>query len=247
MSLVRLNIKSRIELETRVLAAALKQSFESGDTDGASLAHRQLFGLLKDVGRAPGDIASIRQADGMPSSYSDVSSTEEQMLIDAARATARASSQNSSDAARKSEFEQQKAERSQSANEADGSPNKETEPAASADPPRGFEPASRQQQDPGSLAAKLYTQPLFGSSERKEIEAEPGAPSPEPTFRPGFMRNSTRLQPTVRRTGANFAAVQPDAAAAATDESKAKHSGAEANERAAERQNLTRKMQSSSR
>jgi len=49
MSLVRLNIKSRIELETRVLAAALKQSFERGDTAGVSLAHKQLFLLLKDA------------------------------------------------------------------------------------------------------------------------------------------------------------------------------------------------------
>ncbi len=48
MSLVQLNIRTRIELETRVLAAALKQSFERGDADGVSLAHRQLFLLLKD-------------------------------------------------------------------------------------------------------------------------------------------------------------------------------------------------------
>ncbi len=48
MSIVQLNIRTRIELETRVLAAALKQSFERGDADGVSLAHRQLFLLLKD-------------------------------------------------------------------------------------------------------------------------------------------------------------------------------------------------------
>ncbi|MBS2000578.1 MAG: hypothetical protein JST44_03670 [Cyanobacteria bacterium SZAS LIN-5] len=48
MSIVQLNIRTRIELETRVLAAALKQSFERGDSDGVSLAHRQLFLLLKD-------------------------------------------------------------------------------------------------------------------------------------------------------------------------------------------------------
>src|SRR5271170_7667085 len=94
MSLVRLNIKSRIELETRVLAAALKQSFESGDTDGAGLAHRQLFALLKDVGRPPGEVGSILVADGMPKDYSDTSSSVEQMLIDAARATTKANSQN---------------------------------------------------------------------------------------------------------------------------------------------------------
>jgi hypothetical protein len=53
MSIVQLNIRTRIELETRVLAAALKQSFERGDADGVSLAHRQLFLLLKD--KKPGN------------------------------------------------------------------------------------------------------------------------------------------------------------------------------------------------
>jgi hypothetical protein len=48
MSLVRLNAKSRTELETRVLAAALKQSFEKGDSVGAQLAHQQLSALLKN-------------------------------------------------------------------------------------------------------------------------------------------------------------------------------------------------------
>ena len=67
MSFVRLNIKSRIELETRVLAAALKLSFERGDSDGAGLAHKQLFYLLKDVGKSePGNIQSIRISDGVP-------------------------------------------------------------------------------------------------------------------------------------------------------------------------------------
>ncbi|HEY9717988.1 MAG TPA: hypothetical protein V6C69_11000 [Trichormus sp.] len=33
------------------MAAALKQSFERGDTDGVSLAHRELFMLLKDAGK----------------------------------------------------------------------------------------------------------------------------------------------------------------------------------------------------
>lgn len=60
MSLVSLNIRSRIELETRVLAAALKQSFERGDTDGVSLAHRQLFMLLKDAGKPIPEDASAR-------------------------------------------------------------------------------------------------------------------------------------------------------------------------------------------
>lgn len=39
--------RERIELETRVLAAALRQSLEMGDTEGSSLAHRQIFYLLK--------------------------------------------------------------------------------------------------------------------------------------------------------------------------------------------------------
>jgi hypothetical protein len=39
--------RERIELETRVLAAALRQSLEMGDTEGSSLAHRQIFFLLK--------------------------------------------------------------------------------------------------------------------------------------------------------------------------------------------------------
>ena len=47
MSLVRLNAKTRNELEQRVLAAALKQSFERGDSAGAQLAHQQLAMLLK--------------------------------------------------------------------------------------------------------------------------------------------------------------------------------------------------------
>ncbi len=39
--------KARLDLESRVLSAALKQSFERGDVEGVSLAHRQLFLLLK--------------------------------------------------------------------------------------------------------------------------------------------------------------------------------------------------------
>lgn len=42
-----MGIKDRLELESRVLAAALKQSFERGDTTGVSLAHRQIFLLLR--------------------------------------------------------------------------------------------------------------------------------------------------------------------------------------------------------
>lgn len=39
--------RERIELETRVLAAALRQSLERGDTFGSSHAHQQIFILLK--------------------------------------------------------------------------------------------------------------------------------------------------------------------------------------------------------
>ncbi len=48
MSLVRINQKSRLELETRVLAAALKLSCDKGDSLGAQLAHQQLSFLLKN-------------------------------------------------------------------------------------------------------------------------------------------------------------------------------------------------------
>ena len=47
MSLGRLSIKTRLELETRVLAAALKISLQSGDLTGARLAHEQLTKLMK--------------------------------------------------------------------------------------------------------------------------------------------------------------------------------------------------------
>ncbi|CAN5448758.1 hypothetical protein BH10CYA1_BH10CYA1_44830 [soil metagenome] len=57
MSTSPTNIKTRIELETRVLAAALKQSFERGDSDGVGLAHRQLFLLLQD--QKPGNGNSV--------------------------------------------------------------------------------------------------------------------------------------------------------------------------------------------
>ncbi len=39
--------RERLELETRVLAAALRQSLERGDTEGSSQAHQQIFVLLK--------------------------------------------------------------------------------------------------------------------------------------------------------------------------------------------------------
>ncbi|MBP7862717.1 hypothetical protein KA183_13615 [bacterium] len=39
--------KERKDLESRVLAAAFKQSFQRGDTEGANLAHKQIYLLLK--------------------------------------------------------------------------------------------------------------------------------------------------------------------------------------------------------
>jgi hypothetical protein len=39
--------RERLELETRVLAAALRQSLERGDTEGSNLAHEQIFQLIK--------------------------------------------------------------------------------------------------------------------------------------------------------------------------------------------------------
>lgn len=64
MSISPTNIKTRIELETRVLAAALKQSFERGDSDGVGLAHRQLYLLLKD--QKPGNGSSSVVAETRP-------------------------------------------------------------------------------------------------------------------------------------------------------------------------------------
>jgi hypothetical protein len=61
------------------LAAALKQSFERGDTDGVSLAHRELFLLLKDAGKPiPADnsgkivVADSEQMELVPGSVVNV-------------------------------------------------------------------------------------------------------------------------------------------------------------------------------
>jgi hypothetical protein len=61
--------ESRRDLEARVLAAALKQSFERGDMSGALLAHRQLTELLKQQSEQPqaGLEASRQQASGQVS------------------------------------------------------------------------------------------------------------------------------------------------------------------------------------
>lgn len=57
-----MGIKDRLELESRVLAAALKQSFERGDTAGVSLAHRQIFLLLRAAQEVKDDSASSGSA-----------------------------------------------------------------------------------------------------------------------------------------------------------------------------------------
>ncbi len=49
--------KDRLELESKVLAAALKQSHARGDTSGVSLAHRQIFMLLRAQQAESGDSA----------------------------------------------------------------------------------------------------------------------------------------------------------------------------------------------
>ncbi|MGH9552451.1 MAG: hypothetical protein ACRD3W_23900, partial [Terriglobales bacterium] len=48
-----------------MLAAALKQSYERGDKAGVSLAHRQLYLLLKDAGRSE-SVQTIHCTDGVP-------------------------------------------------------------------------------------------------------------------------------------------------------------------------------------
>lgn len=59
--------RERLELETRVLAAALRLSLEYGDTEGSSLAHEQIFRLLKAC-QEIGESESL----ALPSSQSDV-------------------------------------------------------------------------------------------------------------------------------------------------------------------------------
>lgn len=59
--------RERLELETRVLAAALRLSLEYGDTEGSSLAHEQIFRLLKAC-QEIGESESL----ALPSSQSSV-------------------------------------------------------------------------------------------------------------------------------------------------------------------------------
>jgi len=39
--------QDRVDLESKVLAAAFKQSIDLGDSEGADFAHKQLFQLLR--------------------------------------------------------------------------------------------------------------------------------------------------------------------------------------------------------
>ncbi len=54
--------KDRLELESRVLAAALKQSVELGDNNGVSLAHRQIFLLIRSAHGAGDNAAETKSA-----------------------------------------------------------------------------------------------------------------------------------------------------------------------------------------
>ena len=71
------NPKSRIELETRVLAAALKQSFELGDSEGVTLAHRQLVLVMKDKGNGGGGNPTTTAETPVEPSMSDQGSIAE--------------------------------------------------------------------------------------------------------------------------------------------------------------------------
>lgn len=53
--------KDRLELESRVLAAALKQSVELGDNSGVSLAHRQIFLLIRSAHGAGDNAAETKK------------------------------------------------------------------------------------------------------------------------------------------------------------------------------------------
>lgn len=69
--------KDRLELESRVLAAALKQSFERGDSVGVSLAHRQIFLLLKAAKKAEASGSGSRERGRRRSSFDKRSQKEE--------------------------------------------------------------------------------------------------------------------------------------------------------------------------
>ncbi|MBI1272214.1 hypothetical protein GC174_17435 [bacterium] len=58
--------KDRLELESRVLAAALKQSVELGDNNGVSLAHRQIFLLIRSAHGAGDNAAETKGVASSP-------------------------------------------------------------------------------------------------------------------------------------------------------------------------------------
>ncbi len=64
--------KERKDLESRVLAAAFKQSFQRGDTEGANLAHKQIYLLLK-----AGENESAAEANEEVSEVADNGSSQE--------------------------------------------------------------------------------------------------------------------------------------------------------------------------
>lgn len=84
--------ESRRDLEARVLAAALKQSFERGDMSGALLAHRQLTELLKQQSEQPqaGADAARQEApaqvsaDGAPEAAPAANATNQVVSTDTA-------------------------------------------------------------------------------------------------------------------------------------------------------------------
>jgi hypothetical protein len=96
--------RERLELETRVLAAALRQSLERGDTEGSSQAHHQIFILLKasqDMGweepiSLPPDLVlekkrSLPDIDwGAPEDDSPIIALAEEELVDSAEIAAAA-------------------------------------------------------------------------------------------------------------------------------------------------------------
>src|SRR5579883_278803 len=82
--------KDRLELESRVLAAALKQSFERGDTYGVSLAHRQIFLLLKAQQTASSDANKVEQSKS-PAAQADDGHAEAQAPLSESSSPSQAS------------------------------------------------------------------------------------------------------------------------------------------------------------
>ncbi|MBS1955349.1 MAG: hypothetical protein JST89_14285 [Cyanobacteria bacterium SZAS-4] len=114
MSISPTNIKTRIELETRVLAAALKQSFERGDSDGVGLAHRQLYLLLKDQKPGNGSSSAVAEtgptgSNGDTSNYLEsVQQTDEQpTYADFARSEGTEYSESFQKSAQTSDYQEQ--------------------------------------------------------------------------------------------------------------------------------------------